>query len=118
MARFPQLAEFVVPMKPFPSLLTASIPPMSKRVFSNRIQETEAILAAIEESSEDAIIGKDVNGIVTSWNPAAEKMFGYPAAEIVGTPLARIIPPDRLEEAREIMARIKQGEKIGRLETV
>lgn len=91
---------------------------MSKRIFSNRIQETEALLAAIVESSEDAIIGRDLNGIVTSWNAAAEKMYGYSAAEMIGAPLTRIIPPDRLEEERQNMTRIKQGEKVRHLETV
>jgi PAS domain S-box-containing protein len=91
---------------------------MSNRTYSNRNQQTEALLAAIVESSEDAIIGKDLQGSVTSWNAAAERMYGYSSAEMIGVPLLRIIPAERLEEEREIMMRIKQGEKVGRLETV
>lgn len=55
-------------------------------------------LAAIAESSDDAIVGKDLNGIVTSWNKAAEAMFGHAADEIVGQPITRIIPPQRIDE--------------------
>ncbi|MEN3370012.1 MAG: hypothetical protein V7609_2155 [Verrucomicrobiota bacterium] len=91
---------------------------MSNPVFFNRTQQTEALLAAIVESSEDAIIGKDLTGVVTSWNAAAERMYGYSAPEMIGAPLVRLIPPDRLEEERQIMARIKKGKKVGRLETV
>jgi two-component system, LuxR family, sensor kinase FixL len=69
-------------------------------------------LAAIAESSDDAIVGKDLCGIVTSWNKAAEAMFGYVADEIVGQPITRIIPPDRIDEEAVILARIRDGEKI------
>src|SRR4051812_49311528 len=80
--------------------------------------EIAARLAAIVESSEDAIIAKDLNGVVTNWNAAAERMYGYSAAEMIGAPLARLIPSDRMDEEREIIARIKCGEKIGHFETV
>src|SRR5690606_11222309 len=59
-----------------------------------------AQLAAIVESSEDAIIGKDLSGIVTSWNHSAERIFGYSAAEMLGKSITVLIPPDRLEEER------------------
>jgi PAS domain S-box-containing protein len=74
-------------------------------------------LAAIVESSEDAIIGKDERGIVVSWNRGAEKVFGYPAAEMIGQSIQRLIPPDRLDEEDQIMARIRAGETVGHLET-
>ena len=69
-------------------------------------------LAAIAESSDDAIVGKDLNGTVTSWNKAAEAMFGYAADEIVGQPITRIIPPQRIDEEASILARIRRGERI------
>ena len=73
---------------------------------------------AIVESSDDAIISKDLNGIVQSWNPAAERIFGYTAAEMIGRPLATIFPPDRLKEEDEILARLRRGERIDHFETV
>ena len=75
-------------------------------------------LAAIVESSNDAIIGKDLNGIVTHWNHAAEAMFGYRAEEIVGRPIVILFPPDRLAEETMIMERIHRGEKVEHHETV
>ena len=75
-------------------------------------------LAAIVESSSDAIIGKDLNGIVTHWNHAAEAMFGYRAEEIVGRPIIMLFPPDRLAEEAMILERIRRGEKVEHYETV
>jgi PAS domain S-box-containing protein len=66
-------------------------------------------LAAIIESSDDAIIGKTLDGIITNWNPAAERMFGYTAEEIIGKPKTTLFPPDRLEEEVEILGRLRQG---------
>jgi PAS domain S-box-containing protein len=75
-------------------------------------------LAAIVESSSDAIVAKDLNGIVTDWNPAAEKIFGYAAAEIIGTPITQIIPPERLAEEDFILSRIRRGETVASFETL
>src|SRR5688572_26884954 len=67
-------------------------------------------LATIVESSEDAIIGKDLNSVVTSWNKGAEKIFGYTAGEMVGTSIRRLVPADRQdEEENAIMGRIRRG---------
>lgn len=75
-------------------------------------------LAAIVESSNDAIIGKSIAGIVASWNPAAELMFGYPAAEAIGNSIASlIVPPDLMDEERNILARLGRGEKIANFVT-
>jgi PAS domain S-box-containing protein len=75
-------------------------------------------LAAIVESSADAIVSKDLNGIVTSWNPAAEKMFGYSAKEMIGRPVTAIIPPELQEDERKILETIGRGERIEHIETV
>jgi two-component system, LuxR family, sensor kinase FixL len=77
-----------------------------------RWDEARFRLAAIIESSDDAIVGKDLSGVVTSWNKAAEAMFGYAANEIIGQPITRIIPPDRIAEETSILARIRRGERI------
>jgi PAS domain S-box-containing protein len=75
-------------------------------------------LAAIVESSEDAIISKDLNGIIASWNQAAERIFGYTAEEAVGKPITILIPPDRHDEEPGILARIRRGERVEHYETV
>lgn len=69
----------------------------------------KAQLAAIVEFSDDAILVKDLNGIITSWNAGAEQMFGYRASEVIGSPISVLIPPDRLEEETRIMGLIKGG---------
>jgi len=78
---------------------------------------SEQRLAAIVESSEDAIVGKNLNGIITSWNAGAERIFGYTAAEAVGQPVAMLAAPDRLDEMPEILAKIRRGERVGHYET-
>jgi len=80
--------------------------------------ETDALLAAIIESSDDAIVSKTVDGIITSWNRGAEKMFGYSAAEALGQHITFIIPPERHMEEVDVLARIRRGEKIDHFETV
>ena len=76
-----------------------------------------ALLASIVESSDDAIISKDLNGIVTSWNGAAERLFGYTAEEMIGKPIAVIAAPDRLDEMPAIIRRLRAGERIDHYET-
>ena len=75
-------------------------------------------LAAIVESSNDAIIGKDLNGIVTHWNRTAEAMFGYAAQEIVGQPIFVLFPPDRVSDETMILERIRRGETVEHYQTV
>lgn len=75
-------------------------------------------LAAIVESSDDAIIGKDLNGIITSWNQGAEKIFGYTAEEMVGSSILRLFPPERQREENFILEKIKRGEKVEHFETL
>ena len=80
-------------------------------------QVINARLAAIVASSDDAIIGKTIDGIVTDWNVAAETMFGYSAAEMIGRPIAALLPPGGETEEEEILGRIRGGEKIDHFET-
>lgn len=80
-------------------------------------QVSNARLAAVLASSDDAIIAKTADGIVTDWNKGAEKIFGYPAGEMVGQPIAVLLPPGLEDEERQILERIRAGEKIDHFET-
>ena len=82
------------------------------------MEEARLRLAAIAESSDDAIVGKDLNGVVTAWNRAAEAMFGYTADQMIGRPITIIIPPDRIEEENSVLERVRRGERIVHLETL
>ena len=75
-------------------------------------------LARVVESSDDAIVSKDLNSIITSWNRAAERMFGYTAAEAIGQSIRMIIPADRQAEEDMVLARIRAGEAITHFETI
>jgi len=75
-------------------------------------------LAAIVESSDDAITSEDLNGVITSWNRGAERLFGYPAREAIGQPVTIIIPSDRLDEGTAVLQRIRRGERVDNYETV
>ena len=76
------------------------------------------LLASIVESSDDAIVSKDLNGVIASWNPGAERLFGYTADEIVGKSVTNLLPPDLLNEECAILERIRRGEQIEHYETV
>lgn len=75
-------------------------------------------LAAIVESSDDAIVSKDLTGVVTSWNRAAERMFGYSAEDMVGRSIRTIIPDDRQAEEDEVLRRIVAGRAVEHFETM
>src|SRR5512134_1428297 len=75
-------------------------------------------LAAIIDSADDAIISKTLEGIITSWNNGAERIFGYTAPEIVGKPVTVLIPADHLDEEASILSRIRRGERVEHYETV
>jgi PAS domain S-box-containing protein len=82
-----------------------------------RAVEVRSRLATIVESSQDAIIGKTVDGIITSWNVGAEQLYGYSAQEIIGQPISLLVPPDRMEEWSGILRAIRNGERGTALET-
>jgi len=75
-------------------------------------------LASIVESSDDAIVSKNLDGVITSWNTGAERVFGYAAEEVIGQPITIVIPQDRQDEERTILTRIRRGERIDHFETV
>lgn len=82
-----------------------------------RAEKAVLRLAAIVESSDDAIVSKDPNGVITSWNAAAQRIFGYSEAEAVGQPITIVIPPQLLNEEAEILRRLRSGERIEHFET-
>jgi PAS domain S-box-containing protein len=80
-------------------------------------ESAERLLAAIVESTDDAIISHDADGTIRSWNPAAERIYGYSAKEVIGSPASILTPPERLDETREILEKIGRGEHIRNYET-
>jgi PAS domain S-box-containing protein len=78
----------------------------------------EQLLSAIVDSSDDAILSKDLDGIITSWNKAAERIFGYTAAEIIGKSVLVLLPADRKAEEADILSRVRRGERVDHFETV
>jgi len=84
----------------------------------NRADENAQRLASIVQFSDDAIISKDLNGVITSWNHGAERLFGYTAEEAVGKPVTLLIPPEHLDEEPKILDRIRRGELIDHYETL
>jgi PAS domain S-box-containing protein len=81
-------------------------------------RKASRLLASIVESSDDAIVSKDLNGVITSWNLGAERIFGYAAEEVVGKPITIIIPPERHGEEVTILERLRRGERVDHFETV
>jgi PAS domain S-box-containing protein len=98
-----------------PQMVLLAIEDVTER---QRIDTATVSLAAIVNSSDDAIIGKDLDGVITSWNKSAERLFGYTAEEAIGQPITMLIPPDRQHEEPEILGRLKRGERVDHFETV
>lgn len=82
-----------------------------------KAEERSAKLAAIVESSDDAIISKSMDGIITSWNKSAERIFGYPASEMIGQSILKLVPEDRQDEEPQIITRLKNGDRMEHFET-
>ena len=85
---------------------------------AQRLRADSELLAAIVESSDDAIISKDLDGVITSWNKSAERIFGYTAAEAIGNTIMLIIPAERRDEEAGILARLRRGERVDHVRTV
>lgn len=98
--------------------ITASLLAQLYRSSQREVNAAQRRYEAIVRSSRDAIISKNLNGTVMSWNPAATEMFGYSATEMIGHSLLRLIPPERRDEERDILARIRRNESIEPFETV
>jgi len=82
-----------------------------------KAEDAAAHLAALVASADDAILSKTLDGVITSWNAAAERLFGYAASEVIGRPITTIIPPDRLDEETDILARLARGEALEHFDT-
>jgi PAS domain S-box-containing protein len=85
---------------------------------SRELRDYQTRIALIVDSSQDAIIGKNLDGMVTHWNRGAEQMYGYTAAEIIGKPVAMLAPPERADEIPEILRKIRHGERVDYFESV
>lgn len=97
--------------------LTGAINMLRDFTENKLVEEKMAHLAAIVESSDDAIISKTLEGIITSWNKAAERIFGYTAGEAIGQSITMLIPPERLQEEPKIIEQLKKGERVDHFET-
>ena len=82
------------------------------------VEDARELLAAIVASTDDVVLSKTLDGVITSWNPAAERTFGYSAAEAIGQSIKLIIPPDRHAEEDGILSRIRRGKRVDHFETV
>jgi PAS domain S-box-containing protein len=96
-------------------LVSSTIRDVTER---KKAEEQRAQLAAIVDSSDDAIIGKSLDGTITSWNKGAERIFGYAAEEVIGQPISLLLPPGRQGEEPAIVERLKKGERVEPFETV
>ena len=107
------LLSGIDPLQPDPGIMRwfGSFAPSDATAVSRR-------MVAIIESSNDAIISKDLNGIITSWNEGATRVFGYSAEEVIGRSVTILIPPDHLDEEPAILARIRKGERVEHYQTV
>src|SRR5690348_2594591 len=81
-------------------------------------EQALAHLAAIVESSDDAIVSKTLDGIIVSWNSGAQRLYGYPAAEAIGMAMTVLLPEDRAQEENQILEQIERGDRVQHFETV
>jgi PAS domain S-box-containing protein len=109
---------FPTPLRDASGRLTGAINVLVDIAARKQSEIKSAWLAAIVTSSDDAVIGKTLDGTVTSWNAGAARMFGYEESEMLGQPITRLIPPELQSEEQQILARLKQGKRIEHFETV
>ncbi|XYH93882.1 PAS domain S-box protein [Sorangium sp. So ce1128] len=83
-----------------------------------KAEEARAFLATVAQSSDDAVVGSDLDGTILSWNPAAERLYGYSAGEVIGQKVSILCPPERAGEAEALFARLRRGERVERFEAV
>ena len=100
------------------SLITIALATVLYRSAQRRLHDAQARFEAIVQSSPDAIISETLDGRVTSWNPGAQAMYGYTAEEMVGQALSKLQPPENQDEEEEVLARLRQGERVPPFETV
>jgi PAS domain S-box-containing protein len=98
--------------------LSLAVDAQEKEQRRQRAEKLSAQLAVIVESSEDAIIGNDLDGMITSWNNGAESIFGYTAEEMLGEAIVRLVPADRLDEENRVLEKVRRGESVRNLETL
>jgi PAS domain S-box-containing protein len=101
-----------------PKKIKQKTPRPGRAQSSQKIWQSKTLLASIVDSSEDAIIGKTLDGIITSWNQGARRIYGYSAQEVIGKPISILIPTDRSDEIPEILKKIARGERIQHFESV
>jgi PAS domain S-box-containing protein len=115
----PTLQESLFGLQAFMSVVAVTMLVLAAVVAERqRAEEARVRFAALVESSEDAIIGKTLDGIITSWNQGAERLYGYTAAEVLGRSIALLIPPDLPDDLPQILARIRRGERLAHADTV
>jgi len=115
------VAKYYEDCEPFPQddLLEEIVTRTTATIIeSRRAEEARGRLVALVQSSDDAIISKDLNGVIESWNSGAERLFGYTAQEAIGQPVTMLIPPDHADEEAGILARIRRGERLEHYETI
>jgi PAS domain S-box-containing protein len=115
--RVPFLA-FPTPLRDRSGKMIGALSMLVDLTMQKRREESQQLLSAIVESSDDAIVSKDLDGIIRSWNRGAERLFGYTAREAIGKPITMLIPEDRQNEEPGIIERIRKGERIDHYETV
>ncbi len=115
--RVPFMA-FPTPLRDAAGVLVGAVNMLVDISERKRAERVSAHLASIVESSDDAIVSKDLNGVIATWNNAAERLFGYAAAEVIGKSITILIPEERHHEERDILARVARGERIDHFETV
>jgi PAS domain S-box-containing protein len=110
--------DSVAPMRDGPAAPVGAVLVFRDVSERKRAEVARARLAAIVESSDDAIVSKTLDGIILTWNAGAERIFGHTAQEAVGQPITLIIPPDRHDEERQILEKLRRGERVDHFETV